>query len=62
VNVETWLADIPMDGELTMMLYSQEEGYSTRPMVYETKDGVLEGMIPQHSAVILKNTTPRKNK
>ncbi len=57
VEIPTWLADIPMDGELTLIFYSQEEGYSTHPVKYETKGGILEGMIPEHSAVVLKNTT-----
>ncbi len=62
VNVETWLADVPMDGTLTQLLYTQEDGYSTRPVTYETKGGELKMMLPQHSAVILKNTTDETKK
>ena len=53
-DVSVWAAGIPMSTKLEQLIFTNENGYSVVPVVYQVSEGRLKIMLPKHSSVVLR--------
>ena len=54
VNVPVWRLDVPMNCTMKQLLYSYEDGYTTKKGEYLVKDGKITLKMGKYSAIILQ--------
>lgn len=54
IDMRVWQTGVPRESELTRLMYSDENGYSTEPEKYIVKNGHLQITLPKFCAVVLK--------
>ena len=54
VKVPVWRLDVPMNATMTQLLYSYQDGYSTRKGEYQVKEGNLSLQMGRYSAIVLQ--------
>jgi alpha-glucosidase len=54
VKVPVWRLEVPMEATMTQLLYSYQDGYSTRKGEYQVKDGNVLLQMDKHSAIVLQ--------
>lgn len=54
VNVPVWRIDVPMNTTMTRLLYSSQDGYSTKKGEYLVKEGNLFLQMGRYSAIVLQ--------
>lgn len=53
VDLSVWEVEIPRDCELEQIMYTNEEGHSTAPVIYRVKGGKLQITLTGKAAVVL---------
>lgn len=51
--IDVWKAGVPLQSEMTLIMYSNESGFSDKELKYPVENGVLRIGLPKHAAVIL---------
>lgn len=54
VTIPVWIAEVPMKGRMTRLMYSYDEGYTTAGDEYLVEDGEIVLIMGKYSAAVLK--------
>lgn len=54
VTVPVWLAEVPMAGRMKRLMYSYEDGFTTRPDEYIIENGEIVVNMGRHSVLVAK--------
>jgi len=54
VKAPVWRLDVPMNATMTQLLYSHQDGYSTKKGEYQVKEGNLSLQMGKYSAIVLQ--------
>ena len=54
VTIPVWIAEVPMKGRMTRLIYSYDEGYTTAHDEYLIEDGEIVLIMGKYSAAVLK--------
>ena len=54
VKVPVWRLEVPMNGAMTQLLYSYQDGYSTKNGEYQVEEGNLSLQMGKYSAIVLQ--------
>lgn len=55
VDLEVWPAGIPLDAELTQVMYTSEDSHSTLPVRYQLENSKLHLHLPKHTSIVLRH-------
>lgn len=54
MTVPVWLAEVPMTGRMKRLIYSYEEGFTTKRDEYIIHDGEIVVNMGRHSVLVAK--------
>ena len=51
--IDVWKAGVPLQTELTLVMYTNETGYSDKELRYPVENGVLDIALPKHASIMM---------
>jgi alpha-glucosidase len=53
-TIDVWKAGVPLQAELTLVMYTNETGYSDKELIYPVEHGVLDIALPKHASIMMR--------
>ena len=52
--IDVWKAGVPLQAELTLVMYTNETGFSDKEMSYPVENGVLDIALPKRASIMMR--------